>query len=439
MPIIATYLLPHPPLIFPEIGHGQERKIRRTIAAYKDAARQIAEFQPDTVVIVSPHARSFADAFVLPSGEKISGDMGEFDAPDVKLTLDIDAEFVDELLISAQDEDLPVVKAETESRLDHATIVPARFIAQATTGKNIQYVTTGITNLPLSDHFALGELVTKTAEKLNRRVVFIASGDLSHRLKDDGPYGFNSQGPVFDKKICEIVENADFDKLFDMSEQFCDDAGECGHRPLCVMSGVIGPRSVDSRLLSYEGPFGVGYGVASFVITKSPLVKLAQVTVENYVRNVAGFNPTTSDITGLNPTERAGVFVSIKKLGELRGCIGTTAPTTENIAAEIIQNAISAASQDPRFQPITADELPLLTYSVDVLNPPQPIDNIDQLDPHIYGVIVSHNGKQGLLLPNLDGIDIPEEQIKIAMQKAEIPPQFFNQIKLQCFTVKRYY
>ena len=117
---------------------------------------------------------------------------------------------------------------------------------------------------------------------------------------------------------------------------------------------------------------------------------------------------------------RAGAFVSIHKHGRLRGCIGTIYPTTENVALEIIRNAISASTQDPRFDPITADELKWLEINVDVLGEPERIASMDELDVKRYGVIVSYGQKRGLLLPDLDGVDTPEQQVSIAMQKGGI-------------------
>jgi AmmeMemoRadiSam system protein A len=118
--------------------------------------------------------------------------------------------------------------------------------------------------------------------------------------------------------------------------------------------------------------------------------------------------------------ERAGVFVSLKKHGQLRGCIGTIAPTCPCIADEIIQNAISAGTKDPRFSPVRESELDDIVYSVDVLGEPEPVDDVSQLDVIRYGVIVSSGYKRGLLLPNLEGVDTVEQQVEIARQKAGI-------------------
>lgn len=133
---------------------------------------------------------------------------------------------------------------------------------------------------------------------------------------------------------------------------------------------------------------------------------------------------------------QAGVFVSFKKGGQLRGCIGTFAPTQPTIAEEIIQNAVSAGTEDPRFWPIELKELPELEVSVDVLEAPEPIDSIDELEPKTYGVIVRKGRRSGLLLPDLEGVDTVTDQVAIAMEKAGIRPE--EEIDLYRFTVTRY-
>jgi AmmeMemoRadiSam system protein A len=163
------------------------------------------------------------------------------------------------------------------------------------------------------------------------------------------------------------------------------------------------------------------------------LVKLAKKTVEAYIKEGKVFKPKRLT---LPMKERAGVFVSIHKLGELRGCIGTIEPVRRNVAEEIILNAISSATRDPRFLPITPDELGDLEYSVDVLTKPQPVKSQDQLDPRRYGVIVEAGGRKGLLLPDLEGVDNVEEQINICRQKAGIAAK--ERVKLYRFEVKRY-
>jgi hypothetical protein len=165
-----------------------------------------------------------------------------------------------------------------------------------------------------------------------------------------------------------------------------------------------------------------------------PLVKLAKDTVEQYVRTGKVIRPPAN----LTPemSEKAGVFVSLKKKGELRGCIGTFRPTTENVANEIIQNAINAATQDPRFPPVRPEELNELEYSVDVLTEPEKVNSKKELDPKKYGVIVKSGTRKGLLLPDLEGVDTVDEQLSIASMKAGI--YLGEEIELYRFEVKRY-
>jgi AmmeMemoRadiSam system protein A len=135
---------------------------------------------------------------------------------------------------------------------------------------------------------------------------------------------------------------------------------------------------------------------------------------------------------------RAGCFVSLKKDGELRGCIGTIAPTKRSLAEEICANAVSAGRYDRRFSPVTADELDELVYDVDVLGEPEPVASADELDPRVYGVIVSTaDGRRGLLLPDLDGVDSVDEQVQIAAQKGGID-LLGDDYHLERFVVERH-
>ena len=164
------------------------------------------------------------------------------------------------------------------------------------------------------------------------------------------------------------------------------------------------------------------------------LVALAKKSIEAFVRNGKELSPPKE----LTPemTVKSGVFVSLKKKRNLRGCIGTFMPCTENVAHEIIKNAISAATQDPRFEPVTEEELDELEYSVDVLSPPEKVSEISELDPKKYGVIVVHGSRKGLLLPDLDGVDSVEEQLRIAKMKAWINPD--EKVEIFRFMVSRY-
>lgn len=166
-----------------------------------------------------------------------------------------------------------------------------------------------------------------------------------------------------------------------------------------------------------------------------PLVQLAKETVESYIRE--GSIKSPPEVLTDEMKERAGVFVSLKKKSRLRGCIGTISPSTRNVAEEIIQNAVSASTRDPRFPPVEKDELAEITYSVDVLSEPALVKDTEELGPKRYGVIVKKDWRKGLLLPDLEGVDTVEEQISIARQKAGIGPE--EDIELWMFEVKRYF
>lgn len=461
MAVSAAFMVPHPPIIVPEIGRGEEKKIRKTIDAYQTVARRIGSLKPETIVLMSPHQVLYSDYFHISPGAGASGDFAQFRAPQVKMEVRYDTEFVGQICKLADLAGFPAgTKGERDRRLDHGTMVPLYFVNQYV--KDYQLVRIGLSGLSLKKHYQLGQYIQKTAKLLNRTTVLIASGDLSHRLKEDGPYGFREEGPEYDSRIMDVMGQADFGGLFQFSENLCERAGECGHRSFTMMAGALDKLKVETETLSYEGPFGVGYGVCSYKVCGSDTgrnfkeqyeeiervefarlraredayVRLARKTIETYV-----CKGERIEVPDKLPRElysqKAGVFVSIKENGSLRGCIGTICAVQPSVAEEIIENAISAACRDPRFPPITREELDELVISVDVLGDTETIDAPDKLDVKRYGVIVTRGRKRGLLLPNLDGIDTVEEQIAIARRKAGIGEE--EDITLERFEVIRHF
>lgn len=181
---------------------------------------------------------------------------------------------------------------------------------------------------------------------------------------------------------------------------------------------------------------GTSGALTPFDTAIDPYVALACYSFENFTRqHVRVTVPTGVDLPAELLQRRAGAFVSLHEHGELRGCIGTIAATEDNLAEEIISNAISACSRDPRFPPVTPDELPDIVCSVDVLGPAEDCSFAD-LDPKRYGVIVTSGWRRGLLLPDLEGVDTPEMQVAISRQKAGIAPD--EPVQLQRFEVVRH-
>ncbi len=461
MGIAAAFMVPHPPLIVPDVGKGEEKKIMDTIHAYHEIGKRIGELKPDTIVVVSPHQTMYADYFHISPGKGAKGDLGQFRAGNVKMEVSYDTEFVKELCRLADIGRIPAgTLGEREKRLDHGTMVPLYFVGQYWKGYHL--VRIGLSGLPLITHYELGQCIQKASESLGRKTVLIGSGDLSHRLKEDGPYGYREEGPAYDSCIMDIMARGGFGELLEFSEDFCEKAGECGHRSFIIMAGALDRLELEAERLSYEGPFGVGYGICSYIPCgwnperdfgekyeqkekerllelrgkEDEYVRLARKTIEEYVRNKKKINlpeGLPEEMSG----RAAGVFVSLKKDGRLRGCIGTICAVQKSVAEEIIENAISASVRDSRFEPVEPEELDKLVISVDVLGDTEKIESPAQLDVKRYGVIVTKGYKRGLLLPNLDGVDTVEEQIAIAKRKAGIGEP--EQVELERFEVVRHF
>ena len=462
MSVKGAVMVPHPPLIIPDVGRGQERGIQNTIDGYHEAAREIAFWKPDTVIVLSPHSVMYADYFHISPGKEAEGSFARFGAPQTRVKVQYDREFVNVLSREAMDQGIPAgTQGERDRQLDHGTMIPLWFLNQY--AADYMVVRIGLSGLPFSAHYQLGQCIQRTAAMLGRKIAVIGSGDLSHKLKEDGPYGFQKEGPEYDRRIMDVMGRGAFGELFDFTEEFCDRAAECGHRSFLIMAGTLDCLEVKARKLSHEGPFGVGYGICTYEVAGSapqrdflrqyeqkarteaerrkraedPYVSLARRAVETFVR--------TGQKCGIPeglPEEmyqnRAGVFVSLKEEGRLRGCIGTISPVWENIAEEIVENGVSAATKDPRFRPVEPEELDRLTYSVDVLGETEEIFSQADLDVKRYGVVVSRGSRRGLLLPNLEGVDTVEEQIAIAKRKAGIPEDA-GDVRLERFEVVRHF
>ena len=464
MSIVSAYLMPHPPIAIPQIGKGRERGISKTLASFRQASEEIAKQNPETIIYITPHSTGYSDYFHISPGESASGDLSRFGAPKLVLNVDYDTELADAITRIAEEMSIPAgTQGDYDPVLDHGVTVPMYFINESY--RDYKCVRISLSGLEPVMHYRLGQTIFAAAYKLGRKTVVIASGDLSHKLTSDGPYGFAPEGPKFDSEVMTHLRNCDFLQLLDMDPLTREKAAECGYSSIAMMAGCFDGMDVEVTKMSYEGPFGVGYGTAKVLpgkpnaarnileqyeitqlaqiekkrASEDPYVSLARKSLEFTVKKEGKYILSAAERNAMPDEmrfERAGAFVSIQKNGMLRGCVGTISPTMPNIAEEIIQNAVSAGTKDNRFPPVQKHEIPFLTYKVDVLDAPESISGPEKLDVKQYGVIVESGHRRGLLLPNLDGVDTVAQQISIALNKAGINPN--DEYSLKRFKVTRH-
>jgi MEMO1 family protein len=465
MSIVYACIAPHPPVIVHEVGRGREQETRRTLDALDAVAHEIASFEPETVIVVSPHGPVQPEGAGILTAPRAQGDMRRWDAPNVVFDFENDLDAVKEIQKSAEAAALPLVALESwddgaVDGLDWGCTVPLYYLRHGFGEARLVAVTPSYQGPAY--HYKIGEVIGRALERLGRRAVFICSADLSHCLTPGAPSGYNPAGRQFDAAYQDAVATWDIDWVLGAEREFRIRAAEDAISQTAMLMGALSRYRLRPRVLSYEGPFGVGYMVAAIdtaetasddietaaagslvdTATHEPqhlFVQLAKETVERYVRADSFSWPQELSLEFEPAVEGhppSGVFVSIKKWGDLRGCIGTIEATQTNVGMEIIHNAVAACSRDPRFLPISQAELAHLTYSVDVLTEPELIDGPHELDPRLYGVIVECGGRRGLLLPDLEGVDSVEEQVRIAKTKAGILPE--EPVDLYRFEVQRY-
>jgi AmmeMemoRadiSam system protein A/AmmeMemoRadiSam system protein B len=458
--LVFAGIAPHPPIMVPEVGLEASAEVRGSIDAMRQFTERIIESGAETVVLVSPHAPLEARAFVAYEDTQLYGDFANFRAPQTRVEAPLDEEMLGAISRIAAEQAYEVRGIHGHD-LDHGTAVPLYFLQR--NGWRGRVVALGYSFLSNEDHLRFGACIRRAAEEAGRAVAFVASGDLSHRLKPEAPAGFYPQAHLFDEEVVEAIRYAQPERIINIDQDLRRLAGECGYRSMLIALGVTeNAAPEDYEVLHYEAPFGVGYMVAQigreFLTTRNKaskldrieaesqaeeeqqgsqqLLSLARQAIETFVREGRVIEKPAALAPLLK--ERAACFVSIKTTeGDLRGCIGTIEPAEGTLAAEVITNAVSSATRDPRFPPVTSDELPHLRYSVDVLLVPEETQ-FEELDPKVYGVIVEDESsrRRGLLLPDLQGVETASQQVEIAARKAGIRPG--TPLKFFRFRVERF-
>ena len=371
----------------------------------------------DTFIIMGPNHTGMGKSLSIMTKGKWKTPLGD---------VEIDTELSRQILAECRH----LEEDDTAHRYEHSIEVQLPFL---------QYFKRDIKIVPImlsasggAAYKRLGKEMAKAIKSLKREVVIIASSDMTH-------YESQESAQEKDTQAIKAVLDLDEDELLKRVDEL--NISMCGYAP--TVSLIAAARELganEAELVRYQtsgdttGDYTAVVGYAGIIIREmSPLVSLAKQTVETYVKSGETQKP---EKLAAEMNEKAGVFVSIHKLGKLRGCIGTFEPTRKNVAEEIIANAVSSATMDPRFSPVTPDELEALDYSVDVLTRPKPVSGKDELDPRKYGLIVECGFRKGLLLPDLEGVDTVDYQIDICRQKAGIMPD--EPVKLYRFEVKRY-
>lgn len=252
-------ITPHPPIVLKAVGASRSAVTQATIDSLRLLGDLLERFRPDTLVVMSPHAPAVADAFAVLGMRRLHGDLAEFGASGAQVTAPGDPELAGALFAQAQAEDLPMidrVDMYADLDLDHGVIVPLSFMHR---DPGWRLVVLSVGKLGYDTHRILGRAVSRAAESIGRRVAFIASGDLSHRLTPEAPAGFTREGADFDALVVGHVERNDIAGLAGLDPDLVGHAGECGMRSMVALGGFLEGKGARSHVLSYEGPWGVGY------------------------------------------------------------------------------------------------------------------------------------------------------------------------------------
>ncbi|RQD70097.1 MAG: AmmeMemoRadiSam system protein A [Tindallia sp. MSAO_Bac2] len=435
-PVAGVAFAPHPPIIIPEVGKGKEREAGNTIKGMEKLVEAIVNKSPDTLVVLTPHSQ-YNGIMTIATNQKWRGSLLQFGCPDVEIQINNNTELVN--IINEQ-----VGLSRADMPLDHGALVPLYFIWKHL--KDFKIVLIGVGPHDSEALISISNSLGMLLQEQNENIILLASGDLSHRLRHDGPYGKHPSGPIFDELVVKAFKEKNLDQLKNISTDLRNEAAECGLNPFIAASEMVKPMRCNIELCSYEGPFGVGYLTAFAdcnIVEKHQYVRVAEEAIKKYVTEGETINPEEYfeeifDEKWLRDKRhrKAGSFVSIHKNGRLRGCIGTIMPAYDNILQEVNANAIAAATKDPRFSPVEEEELKDISIKVDILGDMEEIETVEVLNPKEYGIMVESKYKRGVLLPDLEGVDTAIQQFEIAKEKAGIGTN--EKIRIYRFQVERF-
>ncbi|HMP82678.1 MAG TPA: class III extradiol ring-cleavage dioxygenase family protein [Verrucomicrobiota bacterium] len=450
--VIMAVLMPHAPVLVPDVGGERGIRASASIHAMRVAARRVNSTGPDTVIVISPHTPRRHGTFAVWSGERIHGSLAQFGAEGCAVDFPNDNALAEAIVREAGSRGVKTWWLEGEE-LDHGATVPLWHLGDA--GWSGPAVVIGL-NFP-GEHGLreLGESITAAARRVGRRVAVVASGDMSHRLQHGAPAGFHPRAKDFDRVFIERLREGDYGGLLEIDPELQELAAEDAVDSTVVAAAAVNWNAAGHQVLGYEGPFGVGYGVAILHERTSGTPRAAAASADEDIASCEAWNElpglarrsVESAFAGYDrrsrvqsrdkPSAAHGVFVTIRGPGgKLRGCVGTLTPRCEDTASETWRVARCAAFNDQRFPPVKRGELEHLNFEVSVVFPLETVASESELDPARYGVVVSAgDGRQGALLPDIEGVGTVDEQLRIARRKAGIDES--EPVQLQRFVVKR--
>lgn len=432
MPSIpCAALMCHAPIVIPAVGGARGEDCRATTTAMAEAARCLVAQAPDVIVLCSPHTPRSRSAFGVVDGAVVRGDLARFGTPEVRVELPACEDARAALLQAAAEEGVAAERIDP-GPLDHGAMVPLAFLWDAGwRGRTLVFAFPA--RSAHDDAVLMGRAIRRAADARGERWALLASGDMSHRLQPDAPSGFHPDAHLFDEQLVAHVKRGDLAAAATFDEALRELAAEDMVESIDVARGALGEDRAHNRVLSYEGPFGVGYLVA-VLHEDDPidhragdnaagdndglLLRIARESIS------AATTGRTYRPPSLSAAFRApmGVFVTLHSPGHrLRGCVGRMELDDDRpFEAQLADVAVSAATRDPRFPAVGAEEIPALAMEISLLGHEEPCEPGD-LDPATFGASVEFGSRRAVLLPEIEGINTAEEQLAVVLDKAGIP------------------
>jgi len=270
--LTSAYITPHPPIIIPEIGQDNLRQTPKTVEAMKKLGDDVAKLKPETVIIISPHSATLSNSFGIYNFESYQGNLAQFGAFNINLKFKKDQKLSKEIIAKSN---FPLTEINStlapelleENNLDHGILVPLYYLSQKY--NSFKLIPLTFSMLDLDKHFEFGKSLGKIIKESKDKIVFVASGDLSHRLTPEAPAGYSPKGKEFDRQLVELIKQNKPQEILKLDQNLTQEAGECGLRSIVILFGILSNFDYKLDFVSYEGPFGVGYATGKFKIQNS--------------------------------------------------------------------------------------------------------------------------------------------------------------------------